>query len=231
METKLLLTGFEPFGGDAFNPSGHIARNLDGHRLASGAAVRSVILPVSGPAAWARLSRKIQSWKPDWVIATGVSGRAEISIETTAWNDQDYRIPDNLGLQPVGLPVLAKGPAFLESAQAEAAVVLTDLNPVLPVRPSTDPGRFVCNHLYYRLLHLTKRPGHPASGRAVFLHLPATFEMRRSGGMEDRRYYHGLEDLQAKVLGLLNRLTGIPGSTLDHGQASGVPEDQTGGGN
>jgi pyroglutamyl-peptidase len=176
-EMTLLLTGFEPFGGDDFNPSGAIAHSLHGTELGVGKVIHGLSLPVSGPAAWQKLSRTIRQVRPRWIVATGVSGRPGLCIESTAWNEADYRIPDNAGLQPTGSRIL---------------------------RLSTDPGRFVCNFLYYRLLHLTDRPDHAANHRAVFLHLPATPEMRRSP--QDDRFFHPLDDLRETVCGLLNQL-------------------------
>lgn len=204
MPPLLLLTGFEPFGGDGFNPSGTIARGLHGHRLESGALVHGLPLPVSGPPAWRKLSRAIRQLQPHWVVATGVSGRAEISLESCAWNEDDFRIPDNAGRQPQGTPILGKGPASLETGMEAGSLCREGVAGELPVRLSRDPGRFVCNHLYYRLLHLTRRPLHGAHGRALFLHLPCTPEMRR--GAADGRFFHPLEDLQRSILTILEQL-------------------------
>lgn len=199
---RLLLTGFAPFGGDAFNPSGALAQALHGSWLGGGVLVQGLTLPVSGPTAWRRLSAALRRDRPRWVVALGVSGRAELSIETTAWNEEDYRIPDNAGLQPQGQRLLERGPPHLRSGLV--SLLPEAVAAALPVRHSADPGRFVCNHLYYRLLHLTRRPGHSAHQRAIFLHVPATLEMRRSPA--DARWFHPLESLQGTVLGLLGQL-------------------------
>lgn len=206
----LLLTGFEPFGGDDFNPSGAIAHSLHGTELGVGKVIHGLSLPVSGPAAWQKLSRTIRQVRPRWIVATGVSGRPGLCIESTAWNEADYRIPDNAGFQPTGARILARGPARLEARPAPLLHRARPRHPRLPVRLSTDPGRFVCNFLYYRLLHLTNRPDHAACHRAVFLHLPATPEMRRS--QQDDRFFHPLDDLRETVRGLLNQLVHGPPS-------------------
>jgi pyroglutamyl-peptidase len=197
----LLLTGFEPFGGDGFNPSGTLARALHGHRFDDGALVHGLTLPVSGPQAWQKLSRTIRRLRPHWIVATGVSGRAEISLESTAWNEDDFRIPDNAGRQPRCAPILVRGPARLESGIATDPLCFSADAPGLPIRGSSDPGRFVCNHLYYRLLHLTRQRLHVAHRRALFLHLPCTPEMRRDAA--DDRFFHPLEDLCGTVRSLL----------------------------
>jgi len=197
----LLLTGFEPFGGDDFNPSGTLARSLSGQVLPGGVVIESLTLPVSGPPAWRKLSREIRRTAPHWIVATGVSGRAEISVETTAWNEDDFRIADNAGRQPRGSLILPRGPARLTTGLSLSSC-LTGNNPDrLPVFSSTDPGRYVCNHLYYRLLHLTQNPAHSAHRRALFLHLPCTPEMQR--GPADDRFFHPLKEIQAVVLTIL----------------------------
>lgn len=177
----LLLSGFRPFGGNSFNPSQAIAEALHGVRLNGELMIRSVILPVSGPAAWSQLSRRIREYQPAWVVAMGVSGRDSISWETTAYNLQDYRIPDNAGLQPMGVPVLKRGAPLYQCAIPWHPGEGEENTQGVPVSLSNDPGRYVCNYLYYRLLHTTRHPRHPASGRSLFLHLPPTIEMAGPG--------------------------------------------------
>ena len=203
----LLLTGFEPFGGDGFNPSGDIATSLHGHSLPGGVIIRGLRLPVSGPSAWRKLSRAIRRTTPHWIMATGVSGRAEISVESTAWNEDDYRLPDNTGLQPRQTLILAKGPGKLETGLAHDSCLTGKRPRALPIRRSTDPGRYVCNHLYYRLLHLTQNPAHSAHGRTLFLHLPCTPEMRCRAA--DTRFFYPLPDLRATVLSLMTRVVWV----------------------
>jgi len=201
----LLLTGFEPFGGDVFNPSGALAQQWQGHRLPGGVVIQGLVLPVSGPAAWRKLSHQIQQHRPCRIIAMGVSGRSEVSIESTAWNEMDYPIPDNAGLQPRRAAILPRGPAQLTSgltALLESAIpgLERQAGSGLAIRSSTDPGRYVCNYLYYRLLHLTRRASHGAHQQAVFLHLPPTVEMRRSP--QDPRVFQDRAAVQRVVLGL-----------------------------
>ena len=205
MPPTLLFTGFEPFGGATFNPSGALASSLHGRILDNGTLVHGVTLPVSGPAAWRKLNRAIRRYRPHWIIASGVSGRAGLSIETTAWNEADYPIPDNPGLQPRQTRILSRGQAKLESALTKMHPLPRDLTRLpLPVHFSHDPGRYVCNYLYYRLLHLTQRPSHSAHGRCVFLHLAATHEMRQPG--QNTGNFPTMEDLQTTVLRVTAKL-------------------------
>ncbi len=206
----LLFTGFEPFGGDQCNPSGLLARALHGRVLLGRAVIHSLVLPVSGPPAWAKLSRAIRKIQPHWIIATGVSGREEISVESTAWNEANYRLPDNSGRQPRGSLLLRRGPASLATGFSENALLGLTSAPFhrsalgLPIRSSTDPGRFVCNYLYYRLLHLTENPTHTAHQQSLFLHLPCIPEM--SHGPQDSRFFYPLAALQEIVLTLLEQI-------------------------
>lgn len=207
----LLLTGFLPFGGDAFNPSGALAETFDKREIGETAVVRGLLLPVSGPAAWAILQRAIRVSRPRWILALGVSGRECLSVESTAWNKADFSIPDNAGLQPRASRILARGPASLRCGpDVDAAALAAAAGTAeLPAEASTDPGRYVCNWTYYRLLHLTRRAGHSACGRTIFLHIPPVEEMRRSPA--DRRRLFPLDQVASAVERGLRHLTDFGG--------------------
>ena len=168
---SILVTGFEPFGGMDRNPSGEAALLLRGASL-PGISLHALQLPVSAPAAWQRMRAAIRRHDADIVIALGVAaGSAAIRVECTAWNHADYRIPDNRGLQPRGVPVIRHAPERRE-VLADASLIRKALRSQgLPAELSSDAGRYVCNDLYYRLLHYAARP---ASGirQAVFIHVP-----------------------------------------------------------
>ena len=202
--STLLLSGFHPFAGDPFNPSGHIAASLHGHLLLPHILVRSLILPVSGPPAFRKLSHAIRVHRPRWIVAMGVSSRAEISLESTAWNEEDYAQPDNSGRRPRGVSILKRGPLQLHTGFGLSPRDVQKFSSGLAIRASTDPGRFVCNHLYYRLLHLTRNPQHYSHGKVIFIHLPSTPEMRR--GPCDARFFYPLAPLQEIVRKLLQKV-------------------------
>lgn len=107
----VLVTGFVPFGDGSSNPSGKLARSLDG-RTVAGAKVRSAVLPVSyGKVAGALLSA-IEKAKPDIVIGTGLwGGRTDVTIERVALNLAEARIKDNDEYQPIDRPLVEGGPA------------------------------------------------------------------------------------------------------------------------
>jgi pyroglutamyl-peptidase len=111
MMKTVLLTGFDPFGGAAINPSWEAVRQLDGW---SGDGFRSwrASCPACSAAPPRRCCAGVDELRPDIVIAVGqAGGRPEISIERIAINVDDARIVDNAGQQPVDVPIVADGPA------------------------------------------------------------------------------------------------------------------------
>jgi pyroglutamyl-peptidase len=172
---QVLVTGFEPFGGDAINPSALLAAQLGGSAIA-GAAVAHEILPCAFAPLQARLHHIIAAHRPDLVIAFGLAtGRAGISLERVAINVIDARIPDNEGDSPIDQPVVTDGPAaYFTTLPIKAA--MTELQASsLPTEISQTAGTYVCNATFYGLMHLaaTSFPGL----RAGFVHLPCLPDM------------------------------------------------------
>lgn len=176
----VLLTGFEPFERDPVNPSWEVARALDGWQHA-GATVRAVQLPcVFGKAAQA-LDAALAQWQPTLVICLGLAGgRAEVSLERVAINLDDARIADNAGQQPVDTAVVPGAPAAYFSTLPIKAIVRDLRAEGLPAAVSNTAGTFVCNHLFYALMHrLAQRaagaatlPATAAPARGGFIHVP-----------------------------------------------------------
>jgi pyroglutamyl-peptidase len=163
-----LVTGFEPFGGDALNPSWLIAQALDGQRLA-GARVRALQLPCVFGDAIAVLQDAIATHEPALVLALGLAaGRAELSIERVAINIDDARIPDNAGWQPVDTAIDPDGPAAHFSTLPIKAMVAALQAEGLAAGVSQTAGTFVCNHVFYALQQLLA--GTPV--RSGFMHVP-----------------------------------------------------------
>jgi len=166
---KILLTGFEPFGGDALNPSEEIARQLNGTVIARH-AVTGALLPCVFGAALKELKHQVKLHEPVLVVCTGqAGGRAEITPERVALNIEDARIPDNAGQQPVDKPVVKGGPAAYWSTLPIKAIVQALHKHGIPSAVSQTAGTFVCNHVFYGLMHeLQAWPG----VRGGFIHLP-----------------------------------------------------------
>ena len=166
----ILLTGFEPFGGDTANPSWAAARSAARLLQSDGLEVRAVELPcVFGESATV-LAEALERFQPELVLCTGqAGGRARISLERVAINCDDARIPDNAGNQPVDEPVVPGGPAaYFTSLPVKAALAALAVEQI-PAEVSQSAGTYVCNHVFYALMHaLRLRPG----TRGGFVHVP-----------------------------------------------------------
>lgn len=166
----VLVTGFEPFDQDPVNPSWEVARALDGWD-GGGATVRAVQLPCVFGLAVERLDQALARWQPRLVVGLGLAaGRSEWTPERVAINCDDARIPDNAGRQPVDQAVVQGGPAAYFSTLPVKAIVQSLRAAGLPASVSNTAGTFVCNHVFYALMHrLAERPG----VRGGFVHVPA----------------------------------------------------------
>ncbi len=170
----ILLTGFEPFGGESVNPSWEIARALDGWNC-EGHVVHAALLPCAFGDALAALDAAIEAHAPRIVLCLGqAGGRPEISIERVAVNVDDARIPDNRGRQPIDMAIEAGGPAAYFSTLPIKAIARDVREAGAAASVSNTAGTFVCNHVFYALMHrVATRPG-LARARAGFVHVPYT---------------------------------------------------------
>jgi len=166
---KALVTGFEPFGGDTINASLEAVRRLPAR--VGALEIETATLPTSFARAHAALEAAIMRTKPDIVLCVGQAGdRAALCIERVAINVQDAVIADNDGAQPDDAPVVPGGPAaYLATLPVRAAVAALQAEK-LPAQLSMSAGTFVCNHVFYGLMHFAAARGHPF--RAGFLHVP-----------------------------------------------------------
>ena len=165
----VLVTGFEPFGGDPFNPSQEIVRTLDG-RVIAGRRVVGVVLPCVFGDSLAELRRLLRKHRPDRVVCLGLAaGRADITPERVAINVDDARLPDNRCAQPVVRPVVRGGPAAYWSTLPIKAIVAALRERGIPASVSQTAGTFVCNHVFYGLMHALRRR---RGVRGGFVHVP-----------------------------------------------------------
>ena len=167
---KLLLTGFEPFGGDVLNPSWEIARALDGTTVGSARVVACQLPCVFGRAP--QVLRQALAQGPfALVVALGMAGsRTGLSFERIAVNLDDAPIPDNAGQQPVDMAVLPQGPAAYFSTLPVKRMVDAVRAAGIAADTSQTAGTFVCNHVFYHLMH--GLAGLPNAPRAGFVHVP-----------------------------------------------------------
>lgn len=165
---RILLTGFEPFGGEAINPAWEVARALDGEQL-SGALVQARQLPCVFGRAREVLAEALRETEPQLVLALGqAGGRCDFSVERVAINVDDARIADNAGQQPVDQPVVPGGPAAYFSTLPIKSMVSGLRAAGLPASVSQTAGTFVCNHVFYALQHLLAG----TAARSGFMHIP-----------------------------------------------------------
>ena len=165
----VLLTGFEPFGGEQVNPSWQAVSALHGMRIA-GHRVVARELPVAFGASLKTLRAALREVRPSLVICVGqADGRAQLSLERVAINIDDARIADNDGRQPVDQPVVDGGPAAYFTTLPIKAMREALRAAGFPAEVSQTAGTYVCNHVFYGLMHaLRARRGI----RAGFIHIP-----------------------------------------------------------
>ncbi|MGZ6550916.1 MAG: pyroglutamyl-peptidase I [Tumebacillaceae bacterium] len=169
-KTKVLVTGFEPFGGDTINPAWEAVKLLQGKAFINADVVTNEI-PCVFHEAIAVLKATVLEVQPDIVICVGqAGGRLDFSVERVAINVDDARIPDNAGNQPIDAPIVADGPAAYWSTLPIKTIVQNVRAAGIPASVSQTAGTFVCNHLFYGLAHLiaTEFP-HVRGG---FIHIP-----------------------------------------------------------
>lgn len=166
---KLLLTAFDPFGGDAINPA------LEAVKLVAGKIGRFDIVKLEVPTVFRKsidtVAKAIEEEKPDVVLCIGqAGGRFEITPERVAINVDDARIKDNEGNQPIDTKIFEDGEnAYFTTLPIKAMVeAIREAN--LPAAVSNTAGTFVCNHLMYGVLYtLAKKYPHIKGG---FTHVP-----------------------------------------------------------
>lgn len=165
----VLITGFEPFGGECVNPSWLAATHFAGAHIA-GHDIITACLPTAFDASLQALQALLDEHQPQLVIAFGQAAfRSRISLERVAININDARIPDNDGAQPIDTPVIAGGEAAYFSRLPIKAILQTLQTAGIPAEISNSAGTYVCNHVFYGLLHYCANyPGM----RAGFVHIP-----------------------------------------------------------
>ena len=191
---RLLLTGFEPFGGGRVNPSQRIVEAL-AKRPPKGVELSTLVLPVVGGVAPRRLLGVLTRLRPEAVVMLGESGAsAAITLERVAVNLRDYRIADNAGRSVRDRPVVRQGPAAyfatlplrrMQEAMAKAGV---------PAVLSTSAGTFLCNEVMYAALHALRTTDTPCG----FIHVPRLPEQvlgeRGAPSMDEALAVRGIEE-------------------------------------
>ncbi len=175
---NVLLTGFEPFAEAAVNPSWQAVRALHGRRIA-GHRVVARELPVAFGESSKRLRAAIRDTRPAAVLCVGLAAsRDAISLERVAINLDDARIPDNAGWQPIDAAIVEGGPAAYFTTLPIKAIHAAIGAAGLPVEVSQTAGTYVCNHVFYGLMHALRRR---RGVRAGFVHVPPAMDASARG--------------------------------------------------
>ena len=199
----VLVTGFEPFGGHALNPSALVARALDGATIA-GHRVFGRVLPVEATTVVAALEAAIaEAGSPALVLCTGLAAdRASLALERTAVNVLSFEIPDNAGnLIREGL-IRQNGDAARFAKLPLEEIVAAWHSAGIPGYVSETAGTYICNQVFYEVLALKGSP--MLSG---FLHLPCSHELAIARGaaktpsLSLETMQNGVEILIATALG------------------------------
>jgi pyroglutamyl-peptidase len=168
---KILITGFEPFGGESINPSWEAVRHLP-DTIAGAEVIKLQIPTVFGRTADV-VREAVLEHEPDVVVSVGqAGGRFMVSPERVAINMDDGRIPDNDGKQPIDTPIRPDGPPAYFSSLPIKAMVDAMRAAGVPAVVSNTAGTYVCNHIMYQILYMIDRefPGK----RGGFIHVPYT---------------------------------------------------------
>ena len=166
---KILVTGFDPFGGESINPASEAVKLLPAD--IAGAQIVPLIVPTVFYHSIEVIKDAIEKHNPDVILSIGqAGGRAAITVERIGINVDDARIADNIGQQMIDEPVVKEGPAAYFSTLPIKAMVKAINDAGIHASVSNTAGTFVCNHVMYGVLHLcaTQYP----NKRAGFVHIP-----------------------------------------------------------
>ena len=178
----ILLTGFEPLGTFTSNPSGEVAKALDGRAFGT-EIVRGVVLPVHHRDAALAVARLVDETPPRAIVHVGLAGaRARIALERVAVNVMDFEIADNAGYRATGEPCVAGGPAAYFSTLPLAAILEALVAEGVPAYLSNTAGTYLCNQTMYTTRHLLERRG--LAIPAGFIHLPQSAAMVAASGLD-----------------------------------------------
>ena len=167
---KILLAGFDPFGEEEVNPATEAVKCMN-EEVIENYVVSTIEVSTIFDKCIEQLTDAINRINPDLVICVGqAGGRPDISIERVAINVNDARIPDNNGNQPIDTPVIPLGPSAYWSTLPIKAIVKSLKEDGIPASVSQTAGTFVCNHIFYGLMH--ELASNHSSVRGGFIHIP-----------------------------------------------------------
>ena len=165
---KIIVTGFDPFGGEKINPSIECVKALP---EIEGVELIRLELPTVFKESAKRLNEVINDVKPDAVLSVGqAGGRPGITMERIAINVDDARIPDNISQQPIDEAIQLDGEAAYFTTLPIKRIVKAIREAGISAEVSNSAGTFVCNHIMYQSLFAATKADKPF--KAGFMHIP-----------------------------------------------------------
>ena len=165
---KIIVTGFDPFGGEKINPSIECVKALPD---IEGVELIRLELPTVFKESAKRLNEVINDVKPDAVLSVGqAGGRPGITMERIAINVDDARIPDNISQQPIDETIQTEGEAAYFTTLPIKRIVKAIREAGISAEVSNSAGTFVCNHIMYQALFAATKADKPF--KAGFMHIP-----------------------------------------------------------
>jgi pyroglutamyl-peptidase len=171
-QPKILLTGFDAFGGASLNPSWLAVKALHGRQIAGHRVVAAQLPTVFGESLH-RLQALLQQHQPTLVICVGqAGGRRAISLERVAINVNDAPLADNAGAQLVDTPVVPGAPAAYFTTLPIKTMLAALQREGVAAEVSQTAGTFVCNHVFFGLMHALATQPPLQHARGGFVHVP-----------------------------------------------------------
>lgn len=166
---KVLITGFDPFGGESINPAWEAVKMIKNE--IAGAEIIKMQIPTVVGKSISKIHDKMQEIKPEIIIAVGqAGGRFGVTPERVAINVTDARIPDNEGNQPIDEPIFSDGDAAYFSNLPVKAMVQAIKDAGFPSTLSNTAGTYICNHVMYGILYYIQKEF--PNARGGFIHVP-----------------------------------------------------------
>jgi pyroglutamyl-peptidase len=197
----LLLTGFKAFGddpsGQGLNPSAQIVQALHGQRIGHW-RIAGHVLPCEFGRSVRALKTLIREYEPQAIVCLGqAGGRNAVSIERIAVNWDEADLADNAGIIRSGQPILKTAPAAYFSTLPIHAMRGAVMAQGIASEISSTAGHFVCNHVFFSLLHALRKTKTPAG----FIHVPYLPEQALQGAPS-----MSLQEMQRGITAALSAL-------------------------
>lgn len=210
---KILVTGFDPFGGEPINPAIESVKKLPDN--IAGAEIIKLEIPTVRGKSLEKIEKAIQEHNPDIILSVGqAGGRFDITVERVGINMDDFRIPDNEGNQVIDEPIFSDGDnAYFVKLPVKAMVQNIQKNRI-PASVSYTAGTFVCNHVLYGVLYLVEKKY--KGKKSGFIHIPFLPEQ-----VVDKRNMPSME-LNTIVTGLTAAIEAIVENAEDIKETGGT---------